>query len=275
MSTFVPVAPLVLKEALGRFIYVSLSNNQILMQKGKLIIATIIAVAVIVSAWLLAGGIKHFSGGDPKITVTGMASRQIKSDQIVWTIKAVAVNKDQRQAYAEHKRYKERILAYLKERGIEQEQISFSSTSVEEKYDQYYSNQMQKYIREYKGFELMSDIIITSSRVDEVEQIYQSISELLHEGIGLVARAPRYYYTQLNTLKMEMLQEASEDAYNRASIIARGSKGSIGRMTSSSMGVFQIVGLNSEDEYSWGGTFNTSSKLKTASVTVRSSFEVD
>ncbi|KGN71713.1 SIMPL domain-containing protein [Porphyromonas sp. COT-239 OH1446] len=245
------------------------------MQKGKLIIATIIAVAVIVSAWLLAGGIKHFSGGDPKITVTGMASRQIKSDQIVWTIKAVAVNKDQRQAYAEHKRYKERILAYLKERGIEQEQISFSSTSVEEKYDQYYSNQMQKYIREYKGFELMSDIIITSSRVDEVEQIYQSISELLHEGIGLVARAPRYYYTQLNTLKMEMLQEASEDAYNRASIIARGSKGSIGRMTSSSMGVFQIVGLNSEDEYSWGGTFNTSSKLKTASVTVRSSFEVD
>lgn len=275
MSTFVPVAPLVLKEALGRFIYVSLSNNQILMQKGKLIIATIIAVAVIVSAWLLAGGIKHFSGGDPKITVTGMASRQIKSDQIVWTIKAVAVSKDQRQAYAEHKRYKERILAYLKERGIEQEQISFSSTSVEEKYDQYYSNQMQKYIREYKGFELMSDIIITSSRVDEVEQIYQSISELLHEGIGLVARAPRYYYTQLNTLKMEMLQEASEDAYNRASIIARGSKGSIGRMTSSSMGVFQIVGLNSEDEYSWGGTFNTSSKLKTASVTVRSSFEVD
>lgn len=275
MSTFVPVAPLVLKEALGRVIYVSLSNNQILMQKGKLIIATIIAVAVIVSAWLLAGGIKHFSGGDPKITVTGMASRQIKSDQIVWTIKAVAVNKDQRQAYAEHKRYKERILAYLKERGIEQEQISFSSTSVEEKYDQYYSNQMQKYIREYKGFELMSDIIITSSRVDEVEQIYQSISELLHEGIGLVARAPRYYYTQLNTLKMEMLQEASEDAYNRASIIARGSKGSIGRMTSSSMGVFQIVGLNSEDEYSWGGTFNTSSKLKTASVTVRSSFEVD
>lgn len=40
------------------------------------------------------------------------------------------------------------------------------------------------------------------------------------------------------------------------------------------MGVFQIVGLNSEEDYSWGGTFNTSSKLKTASVTVRSSYKI-
>ncbi|MDO4691343.1 MAG: hypothetical protein Q4A64_00555 [Porphyromonadaceae bacterium] len=73
---------------------------------------------------------------------------------------------------------------------------------------------------------------------------------------------------------MEMLQEASQNAYARAKTIAEGSNSSLSDLASSTMGVFQIVGLNSEEDYSWGGTLNTSSKLKTASVTVRSSYKI-
>jgi hypothetical protein len=40
-------------------------------------------------------------------------------------------------------------------------------------------------------------------------------------------------------------------------------------MVNSTQGVFQIVGYNSSEDYSWGGAFNTSSKKKTASVTVK------
>lgn len=245
------------------------------MQKSRLVIASIIALAVIASAWLLARGIKHFSGGDPKITVTGMSEREIKSDLIVWKLNISAINQSQSVAYAEHKKSKEALLAYLKNQGIEDKQIRFTSASIGEKYDEYYSEQAQRYIREYKGYELSSNIIITSDKVDEVERLYENISDLVGTELSFTAYAPSYYYTQLNTLKMEMLQEASEDAYNRANIIAKGGKGSLGSIASSSMGVFQIVGLNSEEEYSWSGAFNTSSKMKTARVTVHSSFEVD
>jgi len=34
------------------------------------------------------------------------------------------------------------------------------------------------------------------------------------------------------------------------------------------MGIFQITGQNSNEDYSYGGAFNTSSKNKTASITV-------
>ena len=40
------------------------------------------------------------------------------------------------------------------------------------------------------------------------------------------------------------------------------------------MGVFQIVGLNSDEDYSWGGSFNTSSKMKTASITVSATYSI-
>ena len=41
------------------------------------------------------------------------------------------------------------------------------------------------------------------------------------------------------------------------------------------MGIFQITGQNSNEDYSWGGTFNTSSKEKTASITMKLDYEVD
>ncbi|MEY3742457.1 MAG: hypothetical protein RL371_1361, partial [Bacteroidota bacterium] len=41
------------------------------------------------------------------------------------------------------------------------------------------------------------------------------------------------------------------------------------------MGVFQITAENSSEEYEWGGSFNTSSRRKTASVTIRLKYEID
>jgi hypothetical protein len=41
------------------------------------------------------------------------------------------------------------------------------------------------------------------------------------------------------------------------------------------MGIFQITGQNSSEDYSWGGTFNTEAKKKTASITMRLEFQVD
>ena len=49
---------------------------------------------------------------------------------------------------------------------------------------------------------------------------------------------------------------------------------SLGKLDRSNMGVFQIVGQNSDEDYSWGGSFNTSSKEKTASITVNSTYNI-
>ena len=42
----------------------------------------------------------------------------------------------------------------------------------------------------------------------------------------------------------------------------------LGDLLETSIGVFQILGTNSNESFSWGGTLNTSSKYKTAFVNV-------
>jgi hypothetical protein len=61
----------------------------------------------------------------------------------------------------------------------------------------------------------------------------------------------------------------------RAEKIAENAGASLGEMETGDMGIFQITGQNSNEDYSWGGTFNTSSRNKTASITVRVNFSLD
>jgi len=41
------------------------------------------------------------------------------------------------------------------------------------------------------------------------------------------------------------------------------------------MGVIQITAPNSNEDYSYGGTYNTTSKDKEASITIKLEYEVD
>jgi hypothetical protein len=72
-----------------------------------------------------------------------------------------------------------------------------------------------------------------------------------------------------------MIAEATKDAYSRAQKIAENAGGAVGRLKNANMGVFQIVAQNSSEEFSWGGSFNTGSKRKTANITVRLEYESD
>ena len=79
----------------------------------------------------------------------------------------------------------------------------------------------------------------------------------------------------LNTNVVSEGTEATEDARIRAEKIAEFSGGKLGKLESARMGIFQITGQNSKESYSWGGTFNTSSREKTASITMKLTYKVD
>ena len=71
-----------------------------------------------------------------------------------------------------------------------------------------------------------------------------------------------------------MIAEATRDASERAIQIANNSNSSLGDLIQAKMGVFQITAKNSTERYSWGGTHNKRSKHKTATVTMRLSYNL-
>ena len=67
----------------------------------------------------------------------------------------------------------------------------------------------------------------------------------------------------------------SENGFLRAQTALNGGGAELGDLLETSIGVFQILGKNSDDNFSWGGTLNTSKKHKTAYVNVKQRFEID
>ena len=73
-----------------------------------------------------------------------------------------------------------------------------------------------------------------------------------------------------------MIESAAQDGLLRASTArTEGGGGDLGELLETSIGVFQILGKNSNDNFSWGGTLNTLNKEKTAYVNVKQRYEID
>ncbi|KGN72918.1 hypothetical protein HR11_07595 [Porphyromonas macacae] len=240
------------------------------MKNNSLIITIIASVALILTAAVFGSRIAQIKKPAKAVKVTGICERTFESDLIVWKARFSAQNMDLQSGFSQLKEDREQVLKFLEGKGIAKDMIDLSSISVEKMFDSRYNN--NNYYNVFTGYKLTQTVKIESNDVDKIEKISKDVTELINNDVMIESEMPKYYYTKLDDLKIEMLENASADAYERASVIAQGSRSKIDRLTQSQMGVFQIVGYNSDEDYSWGGTFNTSSRKKTASITVKSTF---
>ncbi len=238
--------------------------------------AIIFSIAIVVSSYFLADAyINRSKNIKGTISVTGLGKADIVSDLIVWEGSFSAKSYELKGAYTTLKEDKKKVVAYLKSKGIKENQIVFNAVVMNKRFETKYNDYGKYAGEEFVGYELNQGVTIESKEVEKIEQISREITDLLNQGIQFYSDPPRYYYTKLADLKIEMISKATEDAFNRAQTIAKFSKSKIGELITAKMGIMQITGQNSNEDYSWGGAFNTSSKNKTASITMKLIYSVE
>ncbi len=240
----------------------------------KQINALIFGIAMVLSAFFLGNAYVERSTPPKLISVTGLGSENFTSDLIVWEGQFSTFNKDLKQAFAALNKDKQLVREYLTKKGIEEDQIIFKAVQTIEQRDNRYVN--GNFVgSDFKGYSLHQDVQIESNNVEKVESVSREITELLNKGVQFNSSPPRYYYTKLADLKIKMISKATEDARIRAENISKNSGSRLGDLISAKMGVFQITGQNSDEAYSWGGAYNTSSKKKTATITMRLEYKAN
>lgn len=237
--------------------------------------AILFAVAIVIASIVLGNAVINRNRPQGTINVTGLGESNFTSNLVVWEGNFSRESFDLKSAYADLERDKKAVTDYLISKGISQEMLIFNAVSTNPNYDQNYANDGRYLGQTFKGYTLSQSLKIESTDVEKLEKISREITELLNQGIAFYSQSPRYYYTELESLKLEMIAKATEDARIRAERIAENSKGKLGDLISANMGIFQITGQNAGEDYSWGGTFNTADKNKTASITMKLIFEVD
>jgi len=236
------------------------------------ILGICIAVATIISSIILSQGflkVKKFT--EEVIDVTGSAQKGITSDYVVWegsfSVREVSLP-------AAYKRLNEdlsKVKKYLLSKGVNEKEIIISqiSTSTIHK-----KNAEGKDTNEIEWYYLSQGVEFRSKDVERVTEVSREITELINEGVEFDSGAPKYFYTRLDDLKVEMLARASENAKLRAENMARATGNKVGLMRSARMGVFQITPINSTEVSNWGIN-DTGSLEKKVTAVVTVSFAIE
>lgn len=245
------------------------------MKKEKIIFGSILGVCIIVAVGLAGFAFYQAKGPKTTIAVVGMAQKDFTSDLIVWTFSYSVENTDMQIANIQLKNQTQIVKNYLINKGINENEMVFPALDCENQYRSLYNSEGNYSGRVFTGYRLNQQVKISSTEVDKIEKISREVSELLDSNIHVYAETPDYYYTKLADLKVKMLAEASDDAHLRAKTIAKHAGAALGRLEQANMGVFQITAPNSSDEdYTWGGAFNTSSKEKRATINMRLTYRL-
>jgi hypothetical protein len=201
------------------------------------------------------------------LRVTGSAKKRIVSDLIAWEATLEAHAPDRTSAYKQLHEQVDKTVEFLKAQGIKPEEIRPSSATFEEEYD---VKEQVKVLqgtnvpttteqKTFKGFVTRESIEIRSSDVARIEKASREVTSLLEEGVAISSEAPRYYYTKLGELKIEMLAAAAADARERAEKVVGSAGGAeLGKLVSADMGIININPANSTQTSEEGNNDTTS-----------------
>lgn len=235
--------------------------------------AIIFAITILITALILTGAYKNRFNYNNVISVTGLGSKDFVSDLIVWSGSFTKKNMDLQTAYVELNKDRNTIRQHLLSKGILSGEIVFTSVNIIRDYEYTYDRDGNRKSK-FTGYNLTQRVQIESQEVDKIESVSREVTELINYGVEFYSQNPEYYYTKLAELKIEMIAEATKDARLRAEKIAENSGAKLGELKNAKMGIFQIIAQNSSEEYSWGGAFNTISKRKTATITMKLTFGI-
>ena len=225
---------------------------------------------------VLGGSFVKARGGSNIMRVTGSARQDIESDFIIWTASIEAVGTTQTEAFEKLKAAMEKTVEYLKEKGIEDDEIVTQSVKSETLYKREPS--LSGYVardvyREVSGYRLRQRIEVQSDKVDLVDKTSRSVSELIASGVALESYSPQFIYTKISEVKVEILSKASRDARRRAEEIAKSSGAKLGSVRSARMSPLQITPIY-DFSVSGGGINDLSSKHKAITAIVTLGFEL-
>ena len=190
---------------------------------------------------------------EPKtLAVTGSARKAIVSDLVTWSGTITANDAELVKAYDAVKTASDKVKAFLAANGIPESDITLSAISTTRRYKKEIVNPPAAApgvaaapptiisTDKVEMYTLTQTISISSRDMTRVPAVSRTVTSLIKEGVEIDSEAPRYLYTKLSELKINMLAEATKDATSRAEQVVNNANGRLGKLVEARMGVMQV-----------------------------------
>lgn len=210
--------------------------------------AALIALSIVALGLCIKGGIDNFANKDRKVSVKGLAEKEVDADKVTWPIVSKELGNELPELYTRLGATQSKIRKFLLANGVKPAEISVNAPSVIDlNADQYNNNQ-----RAYR-YNITSVITVTSRNVRLVRSIIARQGELLKEGVAIVDggydNPIKYEYVSFRQMKPKMMEEAIANAEKTAEQFASNSKSRLNKIVSADQGQFSIEDRDQSTPY--------------------------
>jgi uncharacterized protein len=227
-----------------------------------------IGVAFVLVAHIIGGTVRDVRHTRDTLSVTASARVPISADLVTWQLTVSSESSTTAPAARRLRRDSTRVRKFLLGAGIPADAITPSVVE---------SNQIVIRLprrRRLVRYRVAQELEVRTKQIDVVEAAATRVGTLLEEGITVAADPLAYLSTELAAAKLTALERATAEARRRAEILAHGLGGKLGRMRSSSQGVYQVTPRDSTDVSDYGIN-DTSSREKDVNAVVSATFAVN
>jgi hypothetical protein len=200
-----------------------------------------VAVAVVVTAFVVAGAIKAVKVRRDTIAVTGSARYPITSNLATWRIGASSVAVDPAAAARELARESGVVRHFLAAGGLSAGDVGVPPIQTSVVSVPVPGHPKQRRV----AYRLTQSFTVSSSKVSTVEKVAAGVGALYEQGVPVSVSGIHYVSTRLSQARRKALERATADAKKRADTIVKGIGGNLGGIRKASLGVYQIVPRNS------------------------------
>lgn len=211
---------------------------------SKIAPALLLAVGIVILGFTLKAGVDIIAFRDREVTVRGLAEREVPADLVTWPITYSLAGNNLQTIYDQVSKNNDIIVKFLTSNGISQDEISVNPPDTYDATSNRYRSDSFNY-----NYSINCTVTVTTDKVEKVRQLLNRQSDLLKEGIAFSNSYINYQFTGLNSIKPEMIAEATKNARAAANQFAADSESHIGKIKTASQGQFSIEDSDSSTPY--------------------------
>ena len=214
------------------------------MKENRLMAAALIAVGIICLGWFLKAGIDDFANKDRKVTVKGLAEREVPADKVTWSIGTKVTGNDLPMLYEGINLQTDKIKKFLKQNGLDEKEVTVNPPSISDLEAREWgdNNRNFRYI-------VSTTITVATSKVEQVNKAIFKQAELLKQGVAIEESHANYEYASFQQMKPEMMAEAIKNAQKTAEQFAEASNARLGEIQTAGQGQFEIDNRDQNTPY--------------------------
>lgn len=202
------------------------------------IAAALMALALAFMAISIKTGLLQFRDSDRVVSVKGLAEREVKADLALWPINFTVLGNGLDGLQDDIEAQQGLIRSFLLLKGFAKDELQLSMPKITDQHANVYGSDLppQRYRAEVT-------LLVRTSDIQRVKTGMQSVGELVKSGVALTQsyeHQPEFIFTELNSIKPEMIALATQEARAAADQFARDSGAEVGSIRRASQGYFSI-----------------------------------